>query len=86
MVEQKRKPKYHIFRLSDGREVKANILTKEDMAQRIAKLEAKYGMTSHEFMGKWTGGELECVDDYFRWESYHLKVFKQRRAKSEVGD
>ena len=83
MVDQKQK--YHMFRLPDGREVKANILTREDMAQRIAEFETKYGMTSQEFMGKWTRGELDCaVLDYFRWESYCRKVFKQGWAKSEV--
>ena len=85
MVEQKRK--YHIIRLPDGREFKANILTREDMKRRIAGFEAKYGMTSQEFMSKWTGGELDCaIMDYFRWESYYLKVFEQGRAKSKVED
>ena len=65
MIEQERK--YHIIQLPDGREVKANILTKEDMAQRMAEFEAKYGMTSQEFAGKWSVIELECTADRFRW-------------------
>ena len=77
MVEQKRK--YHVFRLSDGREVKAKILTREDIEQRLAGFEAKYGMTSQEFFRKWEDLELECADDYFDWASY----YKSWRRKSE---
>ena len=85
MVDQKQK--YHIFRLPDGREVKARRLFEEDMEQRIAELEVKHGMTSQEFMSKWNRGELDCaIMDYFRWEAYCRSVFKQGHPDSEVED
>ena len=84
MVDQK--PKYKTVRLPNGQEIKASLLSKEDVEKRIAKFEAKYGMTSHEFIGKWKRGELECIDDYFRWEAYFRVVFKQAHAELEVED
>ena len=67
MVEQKRK--YKIFKLANGQEVKveAKTLTREDIERELAEFEAKYGMSSEEFAGKWKRGELECTDDYFDW-------------------
>ena len=68
MVEQKQK--YHIFRLPDGREIKAKILTREDIEQKLVEFEAKYGMSSREFAPKWNNLELECTADYFDWAMY----------------
>ena len=66
MVDQKQR--YKTFKLSNGREVKAKILTREDIEQELAEFETKYGMTSEEFVGKWNRGEMDCaVMDYFDW-------------------
>ena len=83
MVEQKQR--YKIFRLSNGQEVKAKILTEEDIEQRLAKFEAKYGMTSQEFIGKWKRGELECADDYFDWSMYYHSRHRDKSKKSAKG-
>ena len=95
MVEQERK--YHIVQLPDGREVKANILTEEDMAQRMAEFEAKYGMTSREFAPKWNNLELECTADYFGWAMdcdymarahgiEELRTFSKTRPRKRVAE
>ena len=70
MVEQKQKQKYKTFKLADGREIKveAKTLTREDIERELAEFEAKYGMSSEEFAGKWNRGEMDCaVMDYFDW-------------------
>ena len=80
MVDQKKK--YEAIRLPDGREVKAQHLSKEDVEKRLAKFEAKYGMTSEEFSGKWNRGELDCAEmDYFRWAGYCLFAYRQGRSE-----
>ena len=65
MVDQKQR--YKTFKLSDGREVKAKILTREDIERKLVEFEAKYGMSSREFAPKWNDLELECTADYFDW-------------------
>ena len=38
----------------------------EDIEQELAEFEAKYGMTSEEFAGKWNRGEMDCRNRLFR--------------------
>ena len=95
MIEQRRK--YHIFRLSNGQEVKAEILTREDFEQRLVDFETKYGMTSQEFAPKWNNLELECTADYFDWAMdcdymarahgiEELRTFSKTRSQSRVAE
>ena len=65
MVEQKRKT--YMKKTPGGREIPVTYLTKEDVEQELAEFEAKYGMTSREFAGKWKRLELECTHDYITW-------------------
>ena len=65
MVDQKQQ--HRTFKLANGQEVEAKTLTKEDIEQELAEFEAKYGMTSEEFAGKWKRFELECTHDYITW-------------------
>ena len=45
-------------------------LTEDDLRRSLREFEAKYGMTSKEFVKRWSAGELDCaVMDYFKWES-----------------
>ena len=81
MVEQKQR--YKTFKLSNGQEVKARILTREDIEQRLAEFEAKYAMTSQEFIRKWKGGELKCADDYFDW-AMHYDSWRRARNKESA--
>ena len=53
-----------------GYEVKVERLTEDDLRRSLSEFEAKYGMTSKEFVKRWSGGELDCaVMDYFEWEA-----------------
>ena len=66
MVDQKRKT--YTKTTPMGNEITVTELTKEDIEQELAEFEAKYGMTSEEFAGKWNAGEMDCaVMDYFDW-------------------
>lgn len=68
MVDQRQQ--YKTFKLANGQEVKveAKTLTREDIERELAEFEAKYGMSSQEFAGKWNRGEMDCaVMDYFDW-------------------
>ena len=65
MVIQKRKT--YTKTTPMGHEVTVTELTRGDIEQRLAKFEAKYGMTSQEFAPKWNNLELECTADYFDW-------------------
>ena len=52
-----------------GYEITVTHLTEDDLRRRLREFEAKYGMTSKEFVKRWSGGELDCaVMDYFDWE------------------
>ena len=67
MVEQKQSKQYTI-RTPMGHEVQVKRLSREDVERELAEFEAKYGMTSQEFAGKWNRGELDCgIMDYFDW-------------------
>lgn len=83
MVEQKQKPKYKTYKFSNGQEVKANILTRGDIEQRLAKFESKYDMTSQEFIGKWKRLELECTADYFDWAMYCRLMEKRQKVSRQ---
>ncbi len=66
MVDQKRKT--YTKTTPMGHEVTVTEMSREDIEQEIAEFEAKYGMSSQEFAGKWKRGELDCaVMDYFDW-------------------
>ena len=53
-----------------GYEVTVERLTEGDLRRSLSEFEAKYGMTSKEFVKRWSAGELDCaVMDYFKWES-----------------
>ena len=66
MVEQKRKT--HTKTTPMGHEITVTEMSREDIEQELAEFEAKYGMTSEEFVGKWNRGEMDCaVMDYFDW-------------------
>ena len=57
-----------------GIEVPVRRLSQEDVENKLAEFETKYGMSSAEFAAKWNAGELDCaVRDYFKWVGYcHL--------------
>lgn len=66
MVDQKSKT--YTKTTPMGHEVTVSELTREDIEQELAEFEAKYGMSSEEFAGKWNRGEMDCaVMDYFDW-------------------
>ena len=66
MVEQKRKS--YTKTTPMGHEITVTEMSREDIEQELAEFEAKYGMTSEEFAGKWNRGEMDCaVMDYFDW-------------------
>ncbi len=45
--------------------------TEDDLRRSLREFETKYGMTSKEFVKRWSRGELDCaVMDYFDWEAY----------------
>ena len=84
MVEQKQSKSYTI-RTPMGHEIQVKRLSREDVERELAELEAKYGMTSQEFAGKWNRGELDCgVRDYFVWVGYCHFAYKHGRADLEV--
>ena len=85
MVEQKRK--HTTLKLINGQEIGVNHLTKQDVNRKLANLEAKYGMTSQEFVGKWNRGKLDCaVMDYFLWTGYCRMAYKHGRVELQVED
>ena len=66
MVGQKRKT--YTKTTPMGHEVTVTEMSREDVEQELAEFEAKYGMSSQEFAGKWNRGEMDCaVMDYFDW-------------------
>ena len=53
-----------------GCEITVKRLTEDDLRRNLREFEAKYGMSSKEFVKRWSAGELDCaVMDYFKWES-----------------
>ena len=66
MVDQKRKT--YTKTTPMGHKVTVTEMSREDIEQELAEFEAKYGMSSEEFAGKWNRGEMDCaVMDYFDW-------------------
>ena len=83
MIEQEHKQE--TIRLPNGQETEVRRLTKEDVERKLAKLEAKHGMTSQEFVGKWNRGELDCAEmDYFSWAGYCLFAYKQGHSELQL--
>ena len=65
------KPRSYTITTPAGHEVTVERLTEGDLRRSLREFEAKYGMTSKEFVKRWSGGELDCaVMDYFDWEFY----------------
>ena len=59
-------------------------LSREDVELKLTELEAKYGMSSQEFAGKWNRGELDCgVMDYFDWEG-HCDYMARKHGVKEL--
>ena len=53
-----------------GYEITVERLTEDDLRRSLREFEAKYAMTSKEFVKRWSAGELDCaVMDYFEWEA-----------------
>ena len=64
------KPRRYTLTTESGYEVTVKRLTEGDLRRNLREFEAKYGMTSKEFVKRWSAGELDCaVMDYFKWES-----------------
>ena len=64
------KPRRYTITTPAGHEVTVERLTEGDLRRSLREFEAKYGMTSKEFVKRWSGGELDCaVMDYFEWEA-----------------
>ena len=74
MVEQKQKS--YTITTPMGYEMTVIHMSKEDIERELARFEAKYDMTSREFVAKGRRGELECSDDFFDWEGCceHLAI------------
>ena len=65
------KPRRYTIMTEAGYEITVIRLTEDDLRRNLREFEAKYGMTSKEFVKRWSAGELDCaVMDYFRWEAY----------------
>ncbi len=65
-----RKPARYTITTPAGYEVTVERLTEGDLRQSLREFEAKYGMTSKEFVRRWSRGDLDCaVMDYFEWEA-----------------
>ena len=65
------KPRRYTIMTEAGYEITVIRLTEDDLRRNLREFEAKYGMTSKEFVKRWSAGELDCaVMDYFDWEFY----------------
>ena len=63
-------PRRYTLITEAGYEVTVERLTEDDLRRNLREFEAKYGMTSKDFVKRWSGGELDCaVMDYFEWEA-----------------
>ncbi len=74
MVDQKQEA--YTITTPMGHEVTVTRLSKEDVEREMAKFEAKYGMSSAEFLAKGRRGELECSDDFFEWEGHCAYMYE----------
>lgn len=74
MVEQKQKS--YTITTPRGHEMTVIHMSREDIELEIAEFEARYGMSSVEFLAKGRRGELGCLDDFFEWEGHceHLAI------------
>ena len=64
------KPRRYTIMTESGYEITVIRLTEDDLRRSLREFEAKYGMTSKEFVKRWSAGELDCaVMDYFEWEA-----------------
>ena len=65
------KPASYTIMSEAGYEITVNHLTEDDLRRSLREFEAKHGMTSKDFVKRWSRGELDCaVMDYFDWEFY----------------
>ena len=68
-----------------GHKVTVRQLSQEDVENKLAEFEAKYGMSSAEFAAKWNAGELDCaVRDYFKWVGYCRISCKRGRRELQI--
>ena len=74
MVDQKQKG--YAITTPMGHEVTVTRLSKEDVESEMAKFEAKYGMSSAEFLAKGRRGELECSDEFSEWEGHCAYMYE----------
>ena len=70
-VSEVETPRRYTLMTESGYEITVKRLTEDDLRRNLREFEAKYGMSSKEFVKRWSGGELDCaVMDYFDWEFY----------------
>ena len=74
MVEQKEKAEETTIFL--GQEATVTRLTREEVERKLAAFEAKYSMSSAEFLAKGRRGELDCSDDFFEWEGHCAYLYE----------
>ena len=74
MVDQKQKS--YTITTPRGYEMTVIHMTREDIERELAEFEAKYGMSSAEFLAKGRRGELECSDDFFEWEGHCAYMYE----------
>ena len=85
MVEQKQKG--YTITTPMGIEVPVRRLSQEDVENKLAEFETKYGMSSAEFAAKWNAGELDCaVRDYFKWVGYCRISYKRGYTELRIED
>ena len=64
------KPRRCALTTESGYEITVKRLDEDDLRRNLREFEAKYGMSSKEFVKRWSAGELDCaVMDYFEWEA-----------------
>ena len=68
MIEQKNS---YTIKTDMGYEIEVIRMSKDDVAQKLAEFEAKYGMTSKEFIYKWNHGGLQGdCREHINWAGY----------------
>lgn len=68
MIEQKNS---YTIKTDMGYEIEVIRMSKDDVAQKLAEFEAKYGMTSKEFIYKWNHGGLQGdCREHIDWAGY----------------
>ena len=75
MVDQKQKS--YTITTPKGHEMTVIHMSREDVERELARFEAKYGMSSKEFLAKGRRGELECSDDFFEWEGHCSYMYEE---------